>query len=1073
MLSHPSNPSLHHQPWGHPLDNKPTGLVDHPSHSPPASKQLSPPAATSTAKHVIDLTASESSEHHPPPAKRPRLEADAKKAASLTRPSGSFQALVSDVGDGGPRDAAQSPPPPLPPVPWECTPPDSPASGRNNSKHESRVSSVGEVQTTPYHIEPPSSAPAIKGNSKLKSTQNFYCLLSYTHGILEIADFFPWTGNHPEDVLDEETAKQGYYDRPRPAQQESNTARLSLYSQMKHQTDLHLLSSVFAAALEKRKEHDTISAPSTFKPPPRVTLTDNRREAWLRDLANAAVPLRRLSRTIPHGIRGKVLLDQCLNKHVPVSRAVWLAKCVGANEIRAFKRRGTSGAAALGLEAKWVRDWTTNVQQFVEAVVNACGSGEDWKVKMTYVVNLATRLFSECLLDHNYHLDWFISCLETASIGVFPVWLAMLGIYWDSILRFRKRGRRLAEILLEKRQTLASCKEADSVQPVVLRLSRCIKKLVRDSTSSVVLPDTWEGYRSTVVACMDPDDQIDKAVLQTLSERNARVQRMRDGPRSSGQRSRRQYAISLFDSIRTTQDINSICSVCVDAFHDDMASLVATLLEWTASSFRHGVFRVFAAVRFLRRWKVSGIVDVDSHILAFLADQQVDDVDNIYHVVSELVRSQTFSVGRYLQWLVAKGAVDGSNKKNKISADVGLIAQLPASRLPEHVCNLRSTLMGRVGLSTAEEEAAITQRVKDHISQDLHSVYDGQQPSGPVSVHGLRALPKVEDLSWAVKSEIGQWIRRGVMEHYRDDLVATTTSALTPEEFYRIREILETCQDLSILADVLKHAADSDDSIVLASAADTVNYHFESFCAIGATVDLFRRFIQAYSRLKSKSSSMGNVDLVFSLIELGLRMPAEFNVVTLLRQDLSRMDHGGKMVAAPTPVSDSTGEMLESILSSREKLDQLFSNTTMDETTLSTIFSTLINHLFEPSQGELSASDTCRYLARLRLFQPKCFDLLLVRWVCSVIKSSGRPALNTFLPPLVGVGCVTIQAFISLLKSLLRQCDDVPDMVGLRMGLLDLVTPVKRRDFDLVCAFLCPRYPVFHFSFMMSGSIDL
>lgn len=145
-----------------------------------------------------------------------------------------------------------------------------------------------------------------------------------------------------------------------------------------------MLSSVFAAALEKRQSHNTVHAPSTFKPPPRVTLTDNKREAWLRDLANPSVPLRRLSRTIPHGIRGKVLLDQCLSKWIPVARAVWLSKCVGANEIRAFKRKGTSGAMAVGLEAKWVRDWTTNVQQFVEGVFSSPPKSTDWKARMTY-----------------------------------------------------------------------------------------------------------------------------------------------------------------------------------------------------------------------------------------------------------------------------------------------------------------------------------------------------------------------------------------------------------------------------------------------------------------------------------------------------------------------------------------------------------------------------------------------------------------------------------------------------------------------------------------------------------------
>lgn len=190
-------------------------------------------------------------------------------------------------------------------------------------------------------------------------------------------------GTHPEDELNEQTAKQGFYDRIQVSQNESNTARPSLYTQLKHRSGLKLLSFVFTAAMEKRQAQSKLTQPSTFKPPPRVTLTDNKREAWLRDLSSPTVPLRRLSRTIPHGIRGKILLDQCLGKGIPIGRAIWLAKCVGANEIRAFKRKGTTSAAVSGLESKWVRDWTVNVQQFLDAVIGNHEEG-DWCARLAY-----------------------------------------------------------------------------------------------------------------------------------------------------------------------------------------------------------------------------------------------------------------------------------------------------------------------------------------------------------------------------------------------------------------------------------------------------------------------------------------------------------------------------------------------------------------------------------------------------------------------------------------------------------------------------------------------------------------
>ena len=197
------------------------------------------------------------------------------------------------------------------------------------------------------------------------------------------ADFFPWVGNHPEDKLNEQTSRVGFQDKTVLSQHENNSARPSIWSSVKHKSGLQLLSSFLVSTLDQRQAHGTISPKSTFKPPPRVTLTDTKREAWLKDLANASIPLRRLSRTIPHGIRGRSLLDQCLAKQVPYRRAVWLSKCVGANEIRASKRKGATGVFSIGGEAKWIRDWTGSVQSFIEALIEDCGSS-GWNLRITY-----------------------------------------------------------------------------------------------------------------------------------------------------------------------------------------------------------------------------------------------------------------------------------------------------------------------------------------------------------------------------------------------------------------------------------------------------------------------------------------------------------------------------------------------------------------------------------------------------------------------------------------------------------------------------------------------------------------
>lgn len=230
----------------------------------------------------------------------------------------------------------------------------------------------------PYTIEVPPQAPRLVSTNKNNHLTGDY----FGKGLFSgRADFFPWTGKHLEDEWTSESIAKGVWEKY--SSSESSSARLAIFPALKQKTGLNALSTIFMGVLNQRRQRGQITTPSTFKPPPRVTLTDTKREVWLKDLANPATSLRRLSRTIPHGIRGRALLDQCLNKNVPTERAVWLARCVGANEIRAFKRKGVNGAIVMGGEVKWCKDWTVFVEQFVDSVVSSINE-EDWKSKVTY-----------------------------------------------------------------------------------------------------------------------------------------------------------------------------------------------------------------------------------------------------------------------------------------------------------------------------------------------------------------------------------------------------------------------------------------------------------------------------------------------------------------------------------------------------------------------------------------------------------------------------------------------------------------------------------------------------------------
>lgn len=212
----------------------------------------------------------------------------------------------------------------------------------------------------------------------------------------ELADFVPWKGCHPEDSITDTAAKQGFTNRSQLGAYEANSARQSLGTSLRQTNALNLLSCVFVSALEQRQTKAKVTAPNTFKLPPRVTLTGVRRDAWLSDLANPEVPLRKLSRTVPYGVNGTNLLEHCASKRVEISRAVWFIKCVGAIDIRMFKRRAANALVATGMETKVSRDWTISLIQFFESLVAESteietkdgdekkAARKDWTDKMAY-----------------------------------------------------------------------------------------------------------------------------------------------------------------------------------------------------------------------------------------------------------------------------------------------------------------------------------------------------------------------------------------------------------------------------------------------------------------------------------------------------------------------------------------------------------------------------------------------------------------------------------------------------------------------------------------------------------------
>jgi mediator of RNA polymerase II transcription subunit 12 len=570
------------------------------------------------------------------------------------------------------------------------------------------------------------------------------------------ADLFPWTGNNPEDNLSEALVKVGVSNKPQ-IMNESNTARPSLINNLKNKSGLSTLSTLFVAVLEKRQQTGRLQTPNTFKPPPRLTLRDSTREQWLHDLANPTTGLRRLSRTIPHGLTGKVLLEQCLNKNIPLPRALWLAKCVGINELRAHKRKGQAGTVT------WGRGWTSSVEQFIDGVIGSIGQG-DWKPRITYALQLATHLYKEHLLDDDHFLDWIVNGLDTCPSERLFIWLLVVSIshYWTAVTCCRRRGKRLAESLLNQLDKIYLLEDLRPYLAVLQYLENTVVRLLATRPACLLLPTAWARYSPLLRKLAERKNHahVTQAVRR-LELRNTRLlQSPKKVPSASQTPAGRVYRI--LDSIDYNKPvrIEDLSCDCMEIVAD-APRLIGILLQWACTCYREGAHRIYLATRLLRRWNHLG-ADVYDGIVSHLRDVTwvaTGDPSILFRIVAELVRSKTFATGRYLQWLIATGSTGYSTDlSSPHSWPLRLVTEIPLSGLPDQIRTLRSTLL-RGTMHSAELEQRALGYAEHMISQTLPALF---------GIYGTTTKPndvELDKLSSTVKLELGIWLRQHVAQY--------------------------------------------------------------------------------------------------------------------------------------------------------------------------------------------------------------------------------------------------------------------------------------------------------------------
>ncbi|RKP28351.1 hypothetical protein METBISCDRAFT_20754 [Metschnikowia bicuspidata] len=246
-------------------------------------------------------------------------------------------------------------------------------------------------------------------------------------------DFSPWDeadGNN-ERLCNQNHLKKGYFEAPVVANEYYSARNLVQETVLLLSSNctrlLHELAHNMTAAFRTRNDvlNKIAAALADFRLPPRVTMTAPKRDAWLRDLANPDVPLAHVCAKIPHGLRNRVLVDAMCALTVPLSRALWLTRCVLCSEQLVLRRRIAAKVSAARVpaatdlaDARWVLEWTLHVADYVRRFardMNAVASAEhktQLLQKLAYLLSYVRALYVECLLDRTAFLAAAVSFLR-------------------------------------------------------------------------------------------------------------------------------------------------------------------------------------------------------------------------------------------------------------------------------------------------------------------------------------------------------------------------------------------------------------------------------------------------------------------------------------------------------------------------------------------------------------------------------------------------------------------------------------------------------------------------------------
>lgn len=585
-------------------------------------------------------------------------------------------------------------------------------------------------------------------------------------------DFQPWKASPRDEALAITHLQQGYAELPFVSN-EFVSARNIMHNLLQSRNALPDLSSNFLKVIQTRSANNVVPQ-SSFKTPPRVTLTDQKREAWLRDLANNRVPLRKLSRTIPHGIRNKSLIEHCIVKNIPMNRAIWLVKCVSANELKTLRRKGSTASATVSgtntsaVEFNWISEWTNQVVEFLEKLSldylkfeSFVKAKESWKFKIQYFLRFLSNLYIEKLIDRDIFKNWLLNFFRNCQNFEIPLLLTTIKIFWREILKTDYLIKDFTEALMLKHhkvmnlKNLLDLKDSNLVindmklndeikQKLLKNFQKLIVQSFIQSVDNFIIPNHWNLLKNTLRSVLNNlEDPMTLKKFELITYRN---ESLMINYSISTEDSTSHDLVHKLDSIEKQKkfqpiDFNSIISMIftdqefttANTAEEEWKLNLFNIIKWAITKYRTENHRVHLVTETLKKFKSnlqqSNIIqakDVETEIMNIVFNQlfpvhNLQDINTsqLYFLLNELSSIKLFKSSTYMRKIISSGLVYLSNNEVEKAYHLAILCNLKFEKNSESVMILKK-LSNNDCIFTALEERFKT--VLQHLETNPYDV---------------------------------------------------------------------------------------------------------------------------------------------------------------------------------------------------------------------------------------------------------------------------------------------------------------------------------------------------------------